>query len=185
MYNVGDRVTCEYFDDDEVFEIVHKRRVLEFSDDGKTVESDEFRYDIVSDNEFDDDVPEKVLHGYEDDSPKFIDRKEYELRLGLIVKYIEELDELVSDDGFSIEAVCYDKNLKCDFCSEFDIVSSQSDKEEPKKENLKAVKPIGIGIGVCCDCDCKNKDEIFDKFKDYTFYIDENSLNGTKTIKII
>jgi hypothetical protein len=169
MYNVGDRVTCEYFDDDEVFEIVHKRRVLEFSDDGKTVESDEFRYDIESDNEFDDDVPESVLHGYENDSPRFIDRKEYELRLGLIVKYIEELDELVSDDGFSIEAMCYDKNLKCDFCSEFDIVSPQNDNRERNKEDKK--NHIGFGFGICCDDDCLENN----KWKDFTITFDGNS----------
>ena len=169
MYKVGDKVTCEYFDDDEIFTITRIRRVQELSDDGWDVESDEFRYDIESDNEFDDDVPEHVLHDYEEDSPKFIDRKEYELRLGLIVKYIEELDELVSDDGFSIEAMCYDKNLKCDFCSEFDIVSPQNDNEKVNKENKK--NPIGFGFGICCDDDCIKDD----KWKDFTITFDGNS----------
>ena len=155
MFNIGEKVTCEYFDDDEIFEIIRKRRVIDFADDGETVESDEFRYDIDSENEFDEDVPESVLHSVKT-RRRFIDGKEYELKIGLIVKYYEELDQLISEDGFTIEASCYDNNGKCDFCSEFDIVSHQS--EDKPKNYWKE----------CCR---KPSDKDKPDYGEFTFYI--------------
>jgi hypothetical protein len=175
MFNIGEKVTCEYFDDDEIFEIIKKRRVIDFADDGETVESDEFRYDIDSDNEFDDDVPESVLHSVKD-SNIFIDGKEYELNIGLIVKYCEELDQLISEDGFTIEAYCYDENGKCDFCNEFDIVSTEKTK---KKDSEIRIEPISVDVdgqgtikGIFgYNKECENCKKFKPGFDELTFFI--------------
>ena len=155
MYKIGDKVTCEYYDDDEVFEITHIRKITNYGKNGE-IKSEYFEYDIESSENFEDSIPEESLEPYKEKKLVFIDGKEYELKIGLIVKYCEELDQLINEDGLTIEAYCYDDNGKCDFCSEFDIVSHQS---EDKSKNYWTE---------CCHKPCdKDKPD----YGEFTFYI--------------